>query len=171
MQNLDITNLLLGALILYRVIRGQLAPKVVRFKPKALVILILVGVSSIMDAFTKQHLTITPQTAALFGLSSLVSAVLFAGLRAWSYRFWTTDAGLVLRQGNWLTVVWWGIGIGGHLLVDRLWTGSSATLLLYLGITLLVQRGCVWWRATQAFPSEMATNTSQQSQSRKHHGD
>lgn len=166
MQNLDLTNLVLGAWLLFVVIKRQLAPKVIRFKMEFFVLVILLGAASIGDAFTKQHLQITTQQAVIFGALSLVSAVAFAALRAWSYRFWVNDDGLVMRQGNWLTLVWWVVSIAGHLGVDRLWTGSSATLLLYLGVTLLVQRGCVWWLASRQFPSEMQANAARQQESR-----
>ncbi len=124
------------------------------------------GTASISDAFTKQHLQITTNQALLFGSLSVLSAVIFAALRAWSYHFWVNDQGLVMRQGNWLTLVWWVISIAGHLGVDRLWTGSSATLLLYVGVTLLVQRGCVWWLAGRAYPTEIKANALVQQESR-----
>ncbi|GKT04197.1 hypothetical protein [Furfurilactobacillus entadae] len=57
-----------------------------------------------------------------------------------------------MRQGNWLTVVLWIVGIALHLLSDRAWQGSDATLMLYLGLTLLIQRGLVWLRARRQFP-------------------
>ncbi|WP_125686139.1 hypothetical protein [Levilactobacillus fujinensis] len=166
MQNLDLTNLVLGAWLLVVVIRRQLAPKVVRFKMEFFLLVVVLGAASVGDAFNKQHLQITAQQAVLFGGLSLVSAVVFALLRAWSYRFWVNTDGYVMRQGNWLTLVLWLVGIGIHLGVDRLWTGSSVTLMLYLGVTLLVQRGYVWWRATQKFPAEMRTNAALQTRNR-----
>jgi len=118
MQNLDLTNLVLGAWLLFVVIRRQLEPRVIRFKLEFFILIILLGGASVGDAFTKQHLQIAPQQAVLFGTLSLVSAVAFAALRAWTYRFWVNDAGRVMRQGNWLTLVWGVVGIGGHLGVD-----------------------------------------------------
>ncbi|MFD1455691.1 hypothetical protein ACFQ44_08395 [Levilactobacillus lanxiensis] len=167
MQNLDLTNLVLGAWLLFVVIKRQLAPKVVRFKMSFFVLVTLLGAASIGDAFNKQHLQISPSQAVVFGGLSLASAIIFALLRAWSYRFWVDNNGLVIRQGNWLTLVWWVVGIAGHLGVDRLWTGSSVTLLLYLGVTLLVQRGCVWWLASQKYPTEMRANAELQAE--RHH--
>lgn len=168
MQNLDLTNLVLAVLILYRVIRQQLAPRVVRFKPTAFFIIILLGIGSLGDAVTAHQVSLkTPQSLG-FGVAALIGAGGFAALRAWSYRFWVADNGRVMRQGSWLTLIWWVVGIGSHLLIDRLWTGGAATLLLYLGITLLVQRGLVWWRGAQAFPQEIQVNAADQRQHRKH---
>ncbi|RRK10416.1 hypothetical protein D1831_07610 [Lactiplantibacillus garii] len=158
MQNLNLTNLIFAAFVLVWIVRRQLAPKVIRFKGKVYVVIILVGLLTISDAFTKQHLTIQPGQAVLFGGASLLSAVVFGGLRAWSYRFWVNDDGLVMRQGNWLTLTFWIISITGHLLADRLWTGSSVTITLYLGLTLLIQRGGVWWLAHRAYPQALRAN-------------
>lgn len=169
MQNLNLTNLVLGAILLIGIVRRQLEPRTIRFKLKFYLILIILGIASINDAFTHHHLSITPTQALLFSGASLLSAVVFAGLRAWSYHFWLNDTGLVMRQGNWLTVLFWIMGVGGHLLTERLWTGSAATLLLYLGITLLIQRGGVWWRAYQVYPSELENNRRLQARSRHHH--
>jgi len=167
MQNLDLTNLVLGAWLLFVAIKRQLAPRIIRFKLEFFILVILLGMASIGDAFQKQHLHITPQQALIFGSLSLASALIFAALRAWSYHFWVNDDGLVMRQGNWLTVVLWVVGIAGHLGVDRLWTGSSVTLLLYLGVTLLVQRGCVWLLARRQYPAEMHANAALQAEN--HH--
>lgn len=152
MQNLVLTNWVLGAWLVFVVVKRQLAPRVIRFKIDFYILVVLLGIASIGDAFQKQHLQITPQQAAIFGSLSLLGAVIFGLLRAQSYRFWVDDAGMVMRQGNWVTLVWWIIGIAVHMGVDRLWTGSSVTLLLYLGVTLLVQRGTVWWLAQRQYP-------------------
>lgn len=167
MQNLDLTNIVVGVLILFVVIRRQLEAKAIRFKPRFFVILILIGLSSVWDAVNKQHLDLTKKDALLFGVIGLLGAAIFAALRAWSYKYWLSDDKLVMRQGNWLTIVWWLIGIGVHIFADRLWTGSSATLLLYLGITLLIQRSIVWWRGSTKYPTEIANNTALQREKRK----
>lgn len=162
MQTLNLTNFVFAALILIWVIRQQLAPHVVRFKIRTYLIIILVGALSVNDAFTKHQLTITPTQLIYFGLASLLSAALFGSLRAWSYHFWVNENGLVMRQGNWLTIVLWIVGIATHLMVDRLWTGSSTTTLLYLGLTLLIQRGGVWWFARRNYPNELQLNLAAQ---------
>lgn len=169
MQNLTLTNLVFAALILVWVVRRQLAARVIRFKINAYLIIILIGIFSISDAFNKQHLTITPVQALLFGGASLLSALLFGALRAWSYHFWVNDEGLVMRQGTWLTLLFWIVGTGGHLLVERLWTGSAVTLTLYLGITLLIQRGGVWWLARRVYPTELVANLAAQNQRHDRH--
>ncbi|WP_143461931.1 hypothetical protein [Levilactobacillus enshiensis] len=170
MQNLDLTNWVLGMWLVWMVVKRQLAPRVIRFKVKFLGLVILLGMASISDAFQKQHLQITVQQAVIFGSLSLLGAVLFGALRAQSYRLWINEAGVVMRQGNWLTLLWWVIGVAVHLGVDQLWTGSSTTLLLYLGTTLLVQRGTVWWLAQRLYPVAMQVNGARQVTSTHHHG-
>ncbi|MFC6176041.1 hypothetical protein ACFQAV_04285 [Companilactobacillus huachuanensis] len=162
MQNLSYTNIVLALLILYVVIKRQLEPRTVKFKPEFFIVVILFGIASIGDAVSKQHMNLSQNRIIIFGVLSLVSAAVFAILRAFTYKYWLDDKGLVMREGNWLTIVWWVIGIGMHMAVDRIWTGSSVTLLLYLGITLLIQRGIVWYRASTKYPSEISGNVAAQ---------
>lgn len=162
MQNLNLTNIFFAILILFVVIRRQLEPKTVRFKPQFFIIIVIFGITSVVDAINKQHLDITKQDAWMFGITALLGATVFASLRAMSYRFWINDDDLIMRQGNWLTIIWWVIGIGIHVMADRMWTGSQATLLLYLGLTLLIQRGIVWWRANRKYPQQISNNISAQ---------
>jgi len=168
MMNLTFTNLVLGGWLLIAVVRRQIAPRVIRFKANFYLLVILLGIASVADAFNKQHLQIALVQGLIFGGLSLVSAIGFALLRAWSYRFWVNEDGIVMRQGNWVTILWWVLGIGVHLGVDQLWTGSSVTLLLYLGLTLAVQRGWVWWLASRSYPNEIKANLQQQSSERHH---
>jgi len=166
LQNLDLTNWVLAGWLVIVIIRRQLAPRVIRFKANFFILIMLMGIASIGDALTKQQVTITSSQAVIFGCLSLISAVGFALLRAWSYHFWVNDAGLVMRQGNWLTLLWWALSLAGHLAVDQLWTGSSVTLLLYVGVTLGVQRGWVWWLARRTYPAALKAN--QQLQTERH---
>ncbi|WP_125764010.1 hypothetical protein [Companilactobacillus hulinensis] len=170
MQNLSYTNIVLALLILYVVIKRQLEARTVRFKPEFFIIVILFGIASIGDAINKQHLNISQSNIYVFGILSLISAAIFAALRAWSYKLWLDDDGLVMREGNWMTIVWWIIGIGMHVAVDQIWNKSSVTLLLYLGITLLIQRGLVWYRASSKYPKEISANVVTQQRDRSQHG-
>lgn len=169
MQALSLSNLVLAAILLVWIIKKQLTPRVVQFKSKTYLIIMLIGVFSINDAVTKHALTITPTQLLLFAGGSLLSAAIFGGLRAWSYRLWLNQDSLVMRQGNWLTLLFWILGIGSHLLVDQIWTNSSVTLLLYLGLTLMIQRGGIWWRAQRNYPTELAHNLAVQTHHDHHH--
>jgi len=77
---------------------------------------------------------------------SLVIAAVFGAMRAATVRVWV-DGGQAWRQGNWLTALLWIASLGVHLGYDYLVDGKgsqaglgSASLLLYLGVTLTIQR-------------------------------
>lgn len=103
MQNISYTNIVLAILILYVVIKRQLEPRTVKFKPEFFIVVILLGMVSIGYAVNKQHLDLAQNKIILFGILSLISAAVFAALRALPYKFWVADDKLVMREGNWLT--------------------------------------------------------------------
>jgi hypothetical protein len=77
---------------------------------------------------------------------SLVIAAVFGAIRAATTHVWV-DGGQAWRQGNWLTAALWIVSLGAHLGYDYLVDGKgsqagvgSASLLLYLGVTVLIQR-------------------------------
>ncbi|MCF6160448.1 MAG: hypothetical protein LKG79_04590 [Furfurilactobacillus sp.] len=159
MQNIDFTNIVLALLVLYAVLKRQLSPHRIQLNLTLYLFLILFGAASAADAITHNHLIVTAGTG-LFVLGSLISAVLFGYLRTLSYRLWIDKTGTVMRQGNWETIVLWIVGLFIHSLAGLAWHGSNATILLYLGITLLVQRGLVWVRAKRQYPEAMANTVA-----------
>ena len=88
--------------------------------------------------------------------ASLVVGCLFGVLRGETVHIWRRD-GVLVRQGNAITVVLWVAGLGIHVLVDLLINGvdSSAsgiganTILLYLGVALAAQRFTTLRRAEE----------------------
>jgi len=129
----------------------QLQPKIIKFRSTFYLLMIIFGVYEGLK-IKNFHLT----TGFIwFVILALISTVLFAYLRAISYHLWVDDHQLVMRQGTWITLVLWIIGIGSHMLIDNLWAQSSVVILVYLGLTLLIQRGIVWRRATRQFPTEI----------------
>lgn len=97
---------------------------------------------------------------------SIVVAAAFSIVRATTVRVWLDD-GRLLRQGTALTIVLWLVAIaihlgGDHLIAphdaDRL---GSVSLLLYLGVSLAVQRLALGERARRlltagAWPDDAA---------------
>ena len=55
----------------------------------------------------------------------------------------------MLRQGTWVTMALWIVGVAIHALVGALADISDSTLLLYMGITLGAQQLVVQARARQ----------------------
>jgi hypothetical protein len=94
--------------------------------------------------------------AALGG--SLVLAAIFGILRASTVRIWS-EGGQAWSQGNWLTAVLWIVALAAHLGYDYLVAHGnadrgvgSATVVLYLAVSLGVQRLVTHWRATRLQP-------------------
>jgi hypothetical protein len=60
-------------------------------------------------------------------------------LRAWTVRLWRQDA-TFLRQGTWLTIGLWLVGVAIHEVVDILVDLPAGSLLIYFGVTLAAQQ-------------------------------
>jgi hypothetical protein len=107
-------------------------------------VLVVVGVGEVVSYSHDHPLHATGY--ALLAVSSVVAAI-FGALRANTVRLWVED-GKLLRQGNLVTCVLWLIAIAIHIAGDYLIAPhdadrlGSVSLLLYLGVTLAVQR--VW---------------------------
>jgi hypothetical protein len=63
-----------------------------------------------------------------------------------------------MRQGSWLTLVWWILNFGVHVTGEFLARGTSVFMLCSLGLTLLVQRGMTYSRAIKEFPAQMSAS-------------
>jgi hypothetical protein len=106
--------------------------------------------------FLQKHHAGTAAIAALAG--SLVLAVVFGAARARTVRIWLQD-GTAWSKGNWLTAVLWVVALAAHLGYDALLDShkdtnglGNATIVLYLAITLAVQRAIVQQRARRLDP-------------------
>ena len=88
--------------------------------------------------------------AALLG--SLVLAAAFGVLRAATVRIWLQE-GQPWSRGSWVTASLWIVALAAHLGYDALVAGSrtagvgNATIVLYLAVSLGVQRLVVHQRA------------------------
>ncbi|HAT54352.1 MAG TPA: hypothetical protein DCW31_03770 [Lactobacillus sp.] len=168
MQNIDLTNIVLAIFVLYLVLKRQLSPRRIQLNLNVYLFLILFGAASVGDAIMHNQLVVT-SGIWLFVLGALISAVLFGYLRTLSYQLWVADDGSVMRQGTWLTIVLWIVGLLIHGVADLAWHGSNATILLYLGVTLLVQRGFVWLRAKRLYPEATAKTAAMHEQRHEDH--
>jgi hypothetical protein len=119
--------------------RGMLLP----------LILVAAGVAEIAN-YAHDH-PLHPTGYTLLALSIVVAAA-FGALRASTVRLWIAD-GRLLRQGTYVTCALWLVAIAIHFAgdyaiaphdADRL---GGVSLLLYLGVTLAVQRLCLNERA------------------------
>lgn len=115
------------------------------------VILGIVGVVLLISYATGRH--ITASVVGVLAGSILVGGVVLGALRASSVHIWQHGP-QVLRQGTWLTMILWLGSIALHLSSEA-WIHAlhgpsgltSASLLLWLGVTFGVQGAVVRWRA------------------------
>jgi len=156
-----LTNVVLGIAVLGLLIYRQMMAR--RVSASSLRLTLILGVIGIIEAvnyLSKHHggaLTI----AALAG--SLVLAVVFGLVRAATVKVWIKD-GVAWTQGSWLTALLWVVAVAAHLGYDALFDHhkgtsgvGSATIVLYLAISLAVQRGLVLLRARRIDPSAVGT--------------
>ena len=132
-------NLAVLAFILYR----QLQVRPVRDSLRLPLIIAIIGVVQLVQYLKHGHHG-AGVAVALAG--SLVLAAVSAAIRAPTVRIWV-DGGQAWRQGTWLTAVLWVVSLGAHLGYDYFVDGKgsqsglgSASLLLYFGVTLTIQR-------------------------------
>ncbi|HEY2506146.1 MAG TPA: hypothetical protein VGI58_06500 [Streptosporangiaceae bacterium] len=152
-------ELVVGVAVLALLIYRQLSSRPVRTNPRLLVILVVIGLFETVGYFNKVH----AGTAAVIALvGSLVLAAAFGAVRAVTVKIWLQD-GQPWSKGNLLTAGLWILALAAHLGYDYLighHKGLSglgdATILLYLVVSLAVQRLIVVARAQRLAP-EMAT--------------
>jgi len=94
---------------------------------------------------------------------SLVLAAIFGALRAATVRIWLQD-GQPWSKGNWLTAALWVAALAAHLGYDALVAHGhgnaglgTATVVLYLAVSLGIQRVIVLQRAHRPAPGGPAT--------------
>jgi hypothetical protein len=145
-------NILIGLVVLAWLLWRQTQKRLVREdrRPTVLLILLVLGVVQ-LSAYLKT--TSTSATVILLLVGSLVLAAGFGVVRAHSVKLWRQD-GQLWRQGTWLTIVLWVVAIGVHIGLDVLFDSSAkglsgASILLYLAVSLGVQRFVVQSRATR----------------------
>jgi hypothetical protein len=157
MNTQTLLSLLIGvAFVGLLIYRNLVARPVRQNNPRLYVILGILGLIETVDFIQKNHVDTTVAVAALAG--SLVLAAVFGAIRAITVRVWMKD-GQPWSQGNVLTAVLWIIALGAHLGYDALighdkGVGDigSATVLLYLVVSLAVQRLVITTRASKLDP-------------------
>ncbi len=150
MSSQIVYELVIGVAVLAFLVYRQLqARPVSQARQRLGLILGLIGLIETVN-YVRGH-SGTVIVAALAG--SLVLAAGFGAIRAATVRIWMQD-GRPWSQGSWLTATLWVVAVAAHLGYDAL-LGShkglsglgSATVLLYLAISLLVQYLIVDYRA------------------------
>jgi hypothetical protein len=151
-----ILGLVVLALLIYRQLRSRpVSPSGLRL----IAILVVIGVIQTYQFLDKHHSGAVAY-AALGG--SLVLAAVFGALRAATVKVWL-QGDQAWSKGNWLTAVLWILALAAHLGYDALVTpgrGSSglgaATVVLYLAVSLGIQRAITQVRANRLQPGHGA---------------
>jgi hypothetical protein len=146
-----VLDVILGLVVLALLIYRQLAARPVNASALRLIaILVIIGLFQTYQFLSKGH--DHPLTFAALG-GSLVLAAIFGALRAGTVRVWLQD-GQPWSQGNWVTAVLWVASLVAHLGYDVLVVHGpgarglgTATIVLYLAVTLGFQRVLVFRRA------------------------
>lgn len=150
MQSLIISLLALGW-ILYRQLQERPVKEEMKLAiPGFLLILAILD----MSAYGQQHAIIVKPIGIAFITIGFLSGGLFGWLRGVRSHIWR-DKGQLMRQGNWVTVVLWLVGIIVHLGLEHatsyfdpsLSNLTDASLFVYMAITLSVQKYVIVERA------------------------
>jgi hypothetical protein len=142
--DLVVGDLVVGGLVLLFLLYRQLRVRAVRSTLVLPGVLALLGLSEI-SKYAGPH-PLSHATIATLVFSLLVFAIGLGAARAWTIKLWVAR-GQVLRQGTWVTIVFWLVAVGLHLAVDSATKVGAASLILYLGLSLGAQQLALRWRA------------------------
>ncbi len=123
--------------VLLSVLYRQRQVRVLQTKLLLPCVLGVVGLASVLSD-AKSHPLPAGQAGVLVALL-VGDAGGLGALRAFTVRLWRGQ-GQVLRQGSWLTVALWLVGVGVHEGALAAAYIDSSSLLLYVGLTLGAQR-------------------------------
>jgi hypothetical protein len=147
-------NVLIGLAVLALLLWRQLQPRRVREDGalRLTVILLAIGVFQAYPVLSSHP----PTTIVLVLLGAgLVSGAVFGTLRAYTTKLWVQD-NEGWRRGTWVTLVLWLVAVGLHFGIDYLSERQgapaglgSSTIVLYLAVTLGIQRFTTQQRAVR----------------------
>ncbi len=147
MSGANLANLVIGIAILALFLSRQLVTRRLSESYRLSIILGVIGIWEFAEFLNGHPHDDGGIAAAVVG--SLVLAAAFGAVRALTVRVWRED-GQLLRRGTWLTALLWILSLGAHLGYDYLVAGhvtgknggniGNATIVLYLVVTLTVQR-------------------------------
>lgn len=155
-----VTDIVLGVAVLALLIYRQLIPRPVRSSSLRLVVILgVIGIWETVQFLQQHHVTASSTAVVAAALAgSLVLAVVFGFARARTVHVWLKD-GAPWSRGNWVTAGLWVLALAAHLGYDALLDQhqsthglGTATIVLYLAVTFLVQRLIVAQRASRLAP-------------------
>jgi hypothetical protein len=156
MSSQTVLYLVIGVAVLGLLIYRQLVARPVQGNQRLVLILVIIGLIEAAQYLQKLH----AGSAAIVALAApKIAASTRLPARAATVRIWIQD-GQAWSKGNILTAALWVVALGAHLGYDYLIgqhkdIGSlgDATVLLYLAVSLAVQRVIVVLRAQRLSPA------------------
>jgi hypothetical protein len=154
----NLTNVVIGLVVVGLLLTRQLQARPAKETSSIRIVLILglIGIFEMKGAIGSHRVTAAP--IAWLVLSLLAGAGMGA-VRAATVRIWRAEDGSAWRQGTVLTAALWIVSLATHLVLDAVIDHSTAitalgtsSVLVYLAVTLGVQREIVRWRASRLVP-------------------
>ncbi len=142
----EIVSIAITALVLIWVLYRQVQVRPIRTTWVLPIGLVIVGIAEATQGSGGSNRMSATSVGILIALLVLDAGGLGA-VRALTVRLWR-QGGTVVRQGTWVTVVLWLVGLGIHLGVDAVAHISDSTALLYLAVTMTAQRFVLQARAS-----------------------
>lgn len=158
----SLTNIAIGLIVVGYLLVRQLQPRLAKETSALRFVLILgvIGIFEMRGAIGSRH-HLTAVTVAWLALSLLAGAGLGA-IRAATVRIWRAGNGSAWQRGTMLTAALWLVSLAIHFALGAVIDHSAGTaavgtssILLYLAVTLGVQRAVVRRRAA-ALPPDTA---------------
>lgn len=156
MSGANLGNLIIGIVVLAVLLSRQLITRRLSESYRLSAILGILGIVEFAEFLSGHPHDDGGIAVAVAG--SLVLAAGFGAVRALTVRVWREN-GQLLRRGTWLTAALWIVSLAAHLGYDYLVAGhitgknggnvGDATILLYLVVTLFVQRFIMLNRAAR----------------------
>jgi len=156
----NLANIAIGLIVVGLLLVRQLQPRPARETSSVRLVLILAaaGIAEISKSVGTRHLT----TAAVAWVAvSLMAGAGLGAIRAATVRIWRDHDGSAWRQGTMLTAALWLISLAAHLALDvvidhasKIAALGTSSILLYLAVTLGVQREIVRRRTAPLAPAE-----------------
>jgi hypothetical protein len=157
MSGANITNLVIGIVVLVLLLSRQLVARRLKENYRLSFILAIIGIVEFVN-FLNGHPT-DRSGIAVAVVGSLVIALVAGAVRALTVRVWRDGSGQLLRQGTWVTAALWIVSLAAHLGYDDLVAGhitgknggnvGDSTVILYLVVTLTVQQFVLLRRAAR----------------------
>ena len=151
---MSITNIALGLLVVFLIMRRQLRVRPVREDARRgiLVVLAVLGVTSMSRTMHGHH--IAPSVIAVL-VASLVLAGVLGGIRGLTVQVWRDPSGQALSKGTAVTIGLWIAAIAVHIAAD-IWLDQlsdvaglgASSIMAYLAITWVTQGLVIRSRAT-----------------------